>query len=191
MAHYKNISKLLVTVNSTVLTTSQDSNRPGRRRLPHPKTLWSLSTPGWLWRRRWPWRPGTVEQRWPGGARLPGGCGPGCWTDSPHRSCMGSGCRKRCEWTKLNYEHILKTNAGHRGVWQNKHEMSCTWTFSIKSKQQSRSINRNLQSLSTMLAECRKMCACASSYLDTREKASAQMAGQGTKRMAMRPSAAG
>lgn len=36
-----------------------------------------------------------------------------------------------------------------------------------------------------------KMSACVSSYLDTREKASAQMAGQGTKRMAMRPSAAG
>lgn len=35
------------------------------------------------------------------------------------------------------------------------------------------------------------MCASIFSYLDTREKASAQMAGQGTKRMAMRPSAAG
>lgn len=34
--------------------------------------------------------------------------------------------------------------------------MGCTWTFSILSKQQSKPINRNLSSLSTMLVACRK-----------------------------------
>lgn len=34
-------------------------------------------------------------------------------------------------------------------------------------------------------------CVYVQSYLETKEKASAQMAGQGTKRMAMRPNAAG
>lgn len=29
----------------------------------------------------------------PKGAEQPEGCGPGCWTGSPHRSCRGSGCR--------------------------------------------------------------------------------------------------
>lgn len=96
-------------------------NWPGQRRLPRSETLWTLCTRGWLLQRQWQWPPGTVEQRWPGGGELPEGCGPGCWTDNPHRSCMGSGChKKRPKLTKLN-EHIFKTKAVHRGVWSNKH----------------------------------------------------------------------
>ena len=100
-------------VHIEVLITSQDSDWPGRRRQTRPGTLENRCTPGWLWRWRWPRPPGTVEQRWPAGAALPVGCGPGCWTDIPHRSYKGSGCRKRQETNLIphNNEHILKPRA--------------------------------------------------------------------------------
>lgn len=97
-----------------------------------------------------------MVQRWPGGAEQPEGCGPGCWTNNPHHSCKDSTCHKRQKLTKSCFEHILKPKTTQKNS-KNKEGstvMSCTWTFSIISKQQSQSKTK----LSTMLAACTKMC---------------------------------
>lgn len=83
--------KWTTNANAIVFTSTslKDSYWPGQRSWSHSKTLWNQNTPDWLWPWQWPRPPGTVEQRWPGGAELPVGYDPG-WTDIPHRSCTGS-----------------------------------------------------------------------------------------------------